>query len=435
MATASQPIRAPARVGDLVPRIVTIAAAATVATGLVVRHVQGGLGTASPPFVMVWGPRLHPLAAVAFAGSALAVQAAGRLVRFQRGATFAAGVFGLALALGLALNLARTGTRGWDAVFDLHRGGSFEAANEYLAGFPALTYGTRFYLDRFAELVPSLPVNVAGHPPGPLIVLHALGVSTAAGAAALCIGAGALGAPLTYALGRTLGTDRDARLAAVLFACSPLTLLFGVTSFDYLFATAGLGAACLLASGRRVMGAIAFSLAALLSWALLAIGAWAAVLAWRRHGARAAAALATACALAWIAVNIALAAAYGYDPIGTLRATASVYRHGVAAVRPHAFWAFGSPVAWGTMLGVPIAAGALRALARGTDSAVALAIVVAIAAAAGFTKAETERIWLFLVPLACVAAAPLLARARTQAIVAACVAQALVVELLFDTIW
>jgi hypothetical protein len=176
-------------------------------------------------------------------------------------------------------------------------------------------------------------------------------------------------------------------------------------------------------------------MASLMSWALLAVGAWAAVLAWRRHGARAAAALAAACAVAWIGVNGALAAAYGYDPIGTLRATGSVYRHGVAAVRPHAFWAFGSPVAWGAMLGVPIAAGALRALARGADAAVALAVVVAIAAAAGFTKAETERIWLFLVPLACVAAAPLLVRARTQAIVAACVAQALLVEVLFDTIW
>jgi hypothetical protein len=87
------------------------------------------------------------------------------------------------------------------------------------------------------------------------------------------------------------------------------------------------------------------------------------------------------------------------------------------------------------MLGVPIAAGALRALARASDAAVALAVVVAIAAAAGFTKAETERIWLFLVPLACVAAAPLLARARIGAVVAACIAQAFVVEVLFDTIW
>ena len=49
-----------------------------------------------------------------------------------------------------------------------------------------------------------------------------------------------------------------------------------------------------------------------------------------------------------------------------------------------------------------------------THAAVALAVVVVVAAVAGFTKAETERIWLFLVPLACVAAAPAIAPRRTR---------------------
>ena len=74
------------------------------------------------------------------------------------------------------------------------------------------------------------------------------GLTTAARAAALCIGCAALTAPLTYALGRSLGTDRDARVAAVLAACSPAMLLFGVTSFDAVFATCGLAAAALLAA-------------------------------------------------------------------------------------------------------------------------------------------------------------------------------------------
>jgi methylthioxylose transferase len=126
---------------------------------------------------------------------------------------------------------------------------------------------------------------------------------------------------------------------------------------------------------------------------------------------------------------------YGYDPIGTLRATEDAYRHSVASVRPYAFWVLGSPVAWGVMLGVPIAAAALRSVLRGNDAAIALATVVAIAAIAGFTKAETERIWLFLVPLACVAAAPAIAPRRLTAVVGALVAQAFVVEVLFDTIW
>jgi hypothetical protein len=439
MAAASHAPAGATRARRLVPRIVICAAAGTVAGGLLIRHLHGGLGTATPPFVMVWGPRADPLALVSIAVAALAVAAAPRIVAApSRPAVFALRVLVLALGLGLAVNLGRTGTRGWDAIFDLRPGGSFEAANEYLPGLPALSYGAGFYLDRFAELVPSLPVNVAGHPPGPLLVLDALRISSAAGAAALCIGAGALGAPLTFALGRALGGERDARVAAVLFACSPLTVLFGVTSFDFLFATCGLVAACLLVGeGRatRAAGAAALACASLMSWALLAVGAWAVVIAWRRRGARSAAGLAAACALAWLALNAALAAAYGYDPIGTLRATEGVYRHSVAVVRPYGFWAVGSPVAWGVMLGPPIVAGLLAGLASVRDAAVALAAVVLVAAVAGFTKAETERIWLFLVPLACVAAAPAVARGRLPVVVGLLVAQALVVELLFDTIW
>jgi hypothetical protein len=439
MAAASHSLGAASRSRAIVSRIVICGAAATVATGLLIRHLHGGLGTATPPFVMVWGPRIDPLAAVSGAAVAAGAAVAPRMPRaLGRPIAFAVGVLGLDLLLGLAINLARTGAAGWLAIFDLGPSGSFEAANEYLPGLPALSYGARFYLDRFAELVPSLPVNVAGHPPGPLLALHAFGITTAAGAAALCIAAGALGAPLTYALGRSLLDEHEARVAALLFACSPLTLLFGVTSFDFLFAAAGAAGACLLASGRgkaRAVGAVALALASLLSWALLAIGAWAAILAWRRHGARAALVLAGCCAAACAVVNGALAAAYGYDPIGTLQATEAVYRNSVASVRPYAFWAVGSPVAWGVMLGFPIAAGALRAAAEGADAAIALGVVIAVAAAAGFTKAETERIWLFLVPIACVAAAPVVARRRLGPVVALLLAQALAVEVLFDTIW
>jgi hypothetical protein len=92
----------------------------------------------------------------------------------------------------------------------------------------------------------------------------------------------------------------------------------------------------------------------------------------------------------------------------------------------------GSPVAFGVVLGLPIAAYALRA--RG-PAALAIAAVVAVSATAGFTKAETERIWLFLVPFACIAAAAALPRERLAPVLAALAAQALAIELFFDTIW
>jgi hypothetical protein len=49
MAAASQ-ARVPAlRAASIVPRIVIFAAAATVVAGVLIRHVHGGLGTATPP--------------------------------------------------------------------------------------------------------------------------------------------------------------------------------------------------------------------------------------------------------------------------------------------------------------------------------------------------------------------------------------------------
>jgi methylthioxylose transferase len=61
-------------------------------------------------------------------------------------------------------------------------------------------------------------------------------------------------------------------------------------------------------------------------------------------------------------------------------------------------------------------------------------VVVAVSAAGGFTKAETERIWLPFVPLACVAAAALPIR-RIRSVLVALGLQALAVELLFNTVW
>jgi hypothetical protein len=61
--------------------------------------------------------------------------------------------------------------------------------------------------------------------------------------------------------------------------------------------------------------------------------------------------------------------------------------------------------------------------------------VIATAALLGFTKAETERIYLFLVPLACVAAAVALHERRLPLVLGALAAQALLTELLLYTVW
>lgn len=418
-------------------QLVMSALAATVATGLLIRWIHGGLGTKLPPFVGAWAPRADPDAVAAAAVLAVCAALAPRARRLP-GPAFAAALYAIVLAAGLAVAAARSGTPAWSHVFELGRGGSPEAVNEYLPGLPAVDLGTWFYLDRFAELVPSLPVNVAGHTPGPLLLVHALGIRSAGPLAALCIALGSATAPLTYAIARTVGGEDRARTAGLLAALCPLLLLFGVTSFDYIYAALGALATWLLLvprPGSRALGCAALALAALFSWALLAAGAFAVLIVAQREGSRAAVRLAAGCAAAVLASDAALAAAAGYDAIGTLRATHAYYRVSLATQRPYAFWLFGSPAAWAVMLGVPITVAAARAAVRGDAAARSLAGVILVAAVAGFTKAETERIWLFMAPWACVAAAAALPPARVPRTLAVLAAQALAVSLLLDTVW
>jgi hypothetical protein len=410
-----------------------------VAVGVGVRHFGHTMGTATSPFVIAWLPRAQ------LGWTAVAVAALGALValgpHLLRGPTpaYLAGLVVLAAAAGLAVNAARTGPGAWDAVFDLGPGGSFEAKNEYLPALPALSYGPRFFLDHFAELVPALPINAGGHPPGLLLFADATGLTTSARFAALCIAATVAIAPLTYALARGLGLAQErARIAGLLAAGSPALLLFGITSADAMFAALGTAAAALLVRRSwtaRGLGALVLGAGAFCAWSLPAVGVFAALVTWRRDGWRSAAALAVLCAVPFLVLNAVLAATTGYDPIATFHATSQLYDRSLARVRPYGYWWIGSPVAWAVMLGVPTAAAWLIAVRRRDDAALALALVIVVAALAGFTKAEVERIWLFFVPLACVAAATVIPAGRLRTVLVALAAQALAVELLFQTIW
>jgi methylthioxylose transferase len=419
----------------LAPAAIFAAMAATVVVGMwLARHDGRELGVPFPPFVGHWDPAITAWALLAAALIGLAVLAAPRALALPP-AAFAVAVYLLTLGLRLALAATSRGPGGWSRMFDPD---SFEGPNEYLPALSALRYGQGFFLDRFAELVPALPVHAAGHPPGLLIVMDTFGITTPGRLAALCIAGGALTAPLGYAIGRRLLGDRRGRYAALLTAIAPSVLLFGATSADALYASLGLLAAWPLISPRlaaRAAGALLLAIASLFAWSLLAIGVWAALLAWRRRGARDMLALCAVCAVAVLAVHAALAALTGWDPIGTLRATEQVYRFGIAAERPYAFWLPGSPTAFLLMLGLPIAWLALRALMRAEDAAIAIFVVLAIAAVAGFTKAEVERIWLCFAPLVCIAAAAALHDRHLRPALALLGAQALAWELLWNTVW
>ena len=341
------------------------------------------------------------------------------------------------LAVGLSVNAARRGPAGWSHVFDLSGHGSFEASREYLPALRWLESGVGHYVRQFPEILPYLPTHTKGNPPGPLVAMHALSITSAASLTAVCVLVGTLAAPLTYQLGCELGDERRGRQAAALAALSPSIVLFGVTSVDFVFAAFAAAVACLLLARNRAVvaaGCLAAGIAAFFSWVLLAIPMWAAVAVLRRDGLRAGVVLGAAAFAGVMLVTLALAAVWGYDPVSILRTASRIYSGGAAAHRPYAFWVVGSPAAWLAMLGAPVAWLALRALARGEPAAVGLAAVVAISALAGFTKGETERIWLPYVPLACVAAAALPIR-RLGLILSASALQAVVIEVLFGTVW
>ena len=414
-------------------------AVATIAYGLSARAKGVELGAGLAPFLADWRPALRPTALPAVALLVAGVLAAPRL----RGAGVGAWQFALvALLLGLSFRLALgIAGSGLDGLYSVYQLGNHEAASEYLPALPAFDFGTRFFLDTFAEVGTSLPVHAIGHPPGLLLTMHVLGIDSAPRMAALTIGLGALSIPLAYLLGRALMDERRARVATLLYVFAPSAVLYGATSADALYTTVALLAALPLAMAAKAdgrspaAGASALAFASFFSYANLAIGAWATLLAWQRSGLRRAALLAGACGLALVAFYLTLHLATGYDPIGVIEATEGVYREGIASRRPYEFWVFGSPTAFLVAGGLPIAWFALRSAGAGDAAARALLAVLVTAAVLGFTKAETERIYLYLVPLACMAAAASLPERRLGTVLGALAAQAFVTELLLYTVW
>jgi hypothetical protein len=421
-----------------VPILVCGGALLTLAIGLAAKAAGFGWGAPAQPLVVFLRPALSTWALPAALVLAAALYGAVRLHRAGTvvgPAGFAAATFGLALATRLALNVFRGGPGALEQPFVVGRAG--EGRTEFLPGLPFLEGGVGHFLSHFTEISPRLPIQAQGHPPGLLLAMHYLGIDTAAGLAALTIVVGALAIPLLYLLGRELTGEAEARAAALLFVFVPTSLLYGATSADALFATLGVLAAVGLLARRpanRVLGAGALAFATFFSYALLAVGAWAALVRWRREGIGSALRLAAVCAAVLVVAFLALDLLTGFDLIAAIRTTDDRYREGIARLRPYAFWFFGSPAAFILMLG-PIAWFAARSLAAKEATAVALAIVIAISVLAGYTKAETERIWIFLVPFACLAAARALPRRWLTPVLVAATAQAVLIEIFLATKW
>ena len=414
----------------IVPWVGMAAMAATVVIGLSLDWSGTQLGVPHPPFIGAYGPQANILELVTIPCFIAAVALVPWILRLKP-ALFGAALYVTTLILRVTLNTGRGGTHQLDRA--LFVGPKGEGKNEYLPSLAAFDYGPRFVLDRFAELVPSLPVHSAGHPPGLLLVMHYLALDTSPRLTAFILFAGAASAPLTYALARRLFDEDVAKVAGALAAFAPAMLHFGATSADAVYLTLGLLAAIPLLSNRVWLGALALAVVSLFAWSLLAVAAWAAILIWARDGFKAAFRAGVIIGAVLLAFHALFALATGFDPVGTLKATSHVYEIGIASRRPYAYWFFGSPTAFLLILGVPIAWLALTGLGQRKPEALAIFAVLAISCVLGFTKAETERIWLFLAPLVILCAAPLVR--RPQLLIGVLAVQAVVYELLFDTLW
>jgi hypothetical protein len=402
-----------------------------VVAGALLRHADVDLGAATAP--MFWvrfaehyrglapAPPWWPLAPLLMA--LLLLRAHG-----LPAAVFLTGAFAVALLARLGLNTAQFGRDEWS--WPLRRPNSL--VTEYPAAYARVDGHVTAFIDRFAELVPTLPVHPSGHPVGATLAFYEVDRATggATHTALLLSVLGAVAVVPTYLLGRLLADDRSGRIAAVLFALAPQTLLYGTTSYDAAFVPIAALVAWLLLRRSLVLGAVLAAAAFLLSYALALVPVFAILAARRRERWR----IALACAAAVAALLALLALALGYDPIGAVRATHDAYERGIGGRRPYAYWVVGGPAAFLVVLGPLVAERALRGVELRERAAVALTACVALAAVSGVIEAEVERILQFLTPMAAAAAAvQVRSRRWLVAGLALGVAEACVIELLWDT--
>lgn len=408
---------------------------ATLVAGYWLRHHQHRrLGAPTAPMYWFQYPRLEWWALPAAAALVAAVLASPWALRLER-RWFLAAAVGMALATRVALNMSRYGPH--ELVVPLV---GREGRHEYLRTVARFLDDPIGYVRHFPELVrTTLPIHPSGHPPGPTVLLgglHEVGLGGAWGETVMILLVGSLTAVPVYLLGCELADEPSARLAVLAWLFAPNVLLMSATSMDAVFAAVSTAAAVMLLRRRAVAGGLATAAASFLSYALLAVPVWA-VATLLLRGARPRALLPKVCvALAVFAgCYLLLWLLTGYQPYDAYRATKHAYEIGVSGRRPLWFWFFGDIAVFLLGLGLPGLVLWSRALGWLDSAAVALAGTLLLASASGFAKAEVERIWLFLIPLAAVSIGPQLLGRRLRPLLLVLVAQALLVELLYGTTW
>ncbi|HZS38203.1 MAG TPA: glycosyltransferase family 39 protein [Polyangia bacterium] len=327
------------------------------------------------------------------------------------------------------------------------------------------------FLARFPEVGGRLSQHGATHPPGLVLVLAAivaLGAKSRVAAELACSFACVLAALPLYGAARRLTDETTARFATILFLFACSVTAFAVLAMDsvtMLLAALALYGLARALDGDALGGALwglalaaatlctltAFTLG--LTYAVVIAARWSELRADRRRWL--ALALGPAAFLGFYGV---LALGFGYRPFHVFDFCWRAFAASDDARRSPAIALVGNPVAFLGSLGLPLTAlcarsiaGAARRLARRTEFSTAMATVALVLAAAlppavctlmGKPRAEVERIYLLFVPPMALAAAACARRwyARderwlTWFAAPLLVAQSILVEIFFETMW
>lgn len=402
-----------------------------------------------PPLLAVLRPQVGPGTLPALAIGVLVIVFGGRFAAQSRWLLLLVASFFAAAAWAVSLATVE-GLWGISRVFD--------NPSEYL--LPARTVtdvGTMLhgFIGRIPLTAPHhWPVNVAGHPPGALllfVLLTRIGLDSglATGLVAILV-ASTTPAAVLICVGR-LGAEASARRAAPLLAVGSSAVWVGVTGDAMFAAVAAWGLCCLavaVTARRRwslVIAAIGagglLGLCVFLSYGLVLLGiaAIAVLLAarsWRPLPIAVAAAVAVAAGFA--AGGFAWWEAY---PVLVHR-----YWAGVARLRPPLYWAWANFALLAISAGPVVGAGVAAVLARvgvvrgrSEERVVVLiagaAVVIVLAAdISGLSKSEVERIWLPFMPWLLLGTALLSSRWRRFGL-AVGVVVGLTVQHLLHTSW
>ncbi len=415
-------------------------AAALVASRFIPSATEHFLSTV-PPLYGAWDPAVGVWFAIPLSLAVAFSAFAPRSLRIRRSWAFLGLLIGASFAMSLALNVA--------SLPSVHSFLSqsppasvagiiqdpFNRGTEYYAAIPAVQImGVR----DFAQLYPSLdragvlPQHVSTHAPGGPVLLWALWRLLGRSRLLVCIGValiGVLGSLPTYAIAKEVYGKAAARRAALLFACCPGLLLYAFTSMDVVFMTAAAVALAAAVRARRSIGwalaaGVLTMFAAALDWGALsagvvAVGMWAVEM---RAGSslREVSPRAVGWAAGALAGSALLKATLGIDLAADFAAGAARQASTLTYARPFGYWVIGNLAAFFITAGLAQSSLLLtevrrRWRARGPGfETVVMATILIVDLSTAF-KGETDRNWLFFLPLVVSVAGAAAERVRTSA--------------------